>query len=209
MIATGISPRPLTADQKGGAIVEFAMIAPVMLLLLIGGLDMAHQSYVRTLLQGALNDAARKAAVEDPIFSSSGDTLEEKIEESVRRIVGSPAVGSEIKVTQESFFDFSSIGNPEKLMRDNNSNGAFDESEGDCYEDANINGEYDTDTGASGRGSANDVVFYTANVKMPRLFPTHAFMPVSPDVEMTIETAVRNQPYGERPTPPVICGATT
>ena len=54
--------------------------------------------------------------------------------------------------------------------------------------------------------TVNDVVFYTADISMPRLLPWHGFVEgMSPTIDMELETAVRSQPYGNQATPPVIC----
>lgn len=197
----------LARDSRGVTLVEFAFVAPVLLLMLIGGFDLAHQSYVRSVMQGALNDAARRAAVEDPEFGSEGDTVEERVEAMVSDRLASLAPGATITVTQENYFDFSGIGNPEKLMTDKNKNGKYDAVDKDCFADLNENGEYDTDTGRDGVGGANDVVFYQATLTMPRLVPLHAFLRVSDSYNLAAETAIRNQPYAVQATPPVVCGA--
>lgn len=196
--------RRLAADTRGATIVEFAAIALPMCVLLVGGLDLAHQSYVRTVMQGALNDAARRAAVERPDLSGGGVTIEEQVESTIKEVVGPIAADAEIDVDQKSYFDFNSIKNPEKLMTDVNANGEFDEADGDCWEDTNENGEFDLDGGSEGRGGASDVVFYRAQVTMPRLF-SGAMFGKAGLIEMNLETAVRNQPYGNQETAPVIC----
>ena len=56
-----------------------------------------------------------------------------------------------------------------------------------------------------GGGNANDVVFYTATVSMDRLFPIDAFLPVGDNIQMSLETAVRNQPYASQAAPVVLC----
>lgn len=196
----------LARDTRGSTIVEFAIIAMPMCLLLLGGLDLAYQSYVRSVMQGALNDAARKAAVETPSFSSSGASIEEKVANSIKDITNKIAIDATIDVSQKSYFDFSNVGNPEALMTDNNSNGRYDDDEGDCFEDANRNGTFDEDQGSSNRGGANDVVFYTAEISMPRLLPWHSFANVSPTIDMQVKTAVRSQPYANQVTAPVVCG---
>lgn len=194
----------LLQDEQGVTIIEFALILAPMLLMIIGGLDVGYQSYLRLMMQGALNDAARTAAVENPIIGIDGDTVEEQVENMIRSAVVAP--NSEITVTQKSYFDFSDIGNPERLMKDNNNNGRFDAVDNDCWEDANGNGRYDIDAGADGNRGANDVVFYTVNLKMPRLFPTHAFLPgLSNTLEYQFQTAVRNQPFDEQEAPGVLC----
>lgn len=197
--------RRLRGDREGATIVEFALIAGPMCLILIGGLELAYQSMLRTSMQGALNEAARRATVENPQFGGfTGDTIEEKIESSIAAIVGSLANGATINVEQMSYFDFSDIGNPEKLTTDKNGNGIYDPAD-DCFEDANGNGVYDVDAGRSGRGGANDVVFYRARIAAPRLLPLPGFLDIPADIEMTLETAVRNQPFANQPTPSVIC----
>ena len=70
----------LKRDEKGATIVEFAFIVGPMFLLLIGGLELGYNSYVRSTMQGALNDAARTAAVEFPIINVAGNTVEEQVE---------------------------------------------------------------------------------------------------------------------------------
>jgi len=193
-------------DENGAAIVEFAFVAGPMVLLLLGGIELGYDSYVRSTMQGALNDAARTAAVEFPIIDVDGDTVEEQVENMIRETVQHVAPNATVKVTQKSYFDFSDIGNPEKLMTDHNSNGEFDAADGDCWEDANNNGAYDTDAGKTGNGGADDVVLYTASVSTPRLLPLDGFLPsVGPNLDLTLKTAVRNQPYSTQAAAPVIC----
>ena len=198
--------RALAAECRGVTIVEFAIVAPVLVLMLVGGFDLAHQSYIRAVLQGALNDAARRAAVEDPEFVAAGDTLEERVAALVTGMVDPISPNATVEISQSNFFDFSGIGNPEKLMTDVDSNGQYDEADGDCFADLDEDGEYDTDTGREGIGGANDVVFYEATLTMPRLVPLHGFLGVSANYNLRAETAIRNQPYAAQRTPPVVCG---
>ena len=200
--------RRLGRDQRGATIVEFAVIAMPMCVLLMGGLELGYNSYVRSTLQGALHDAARVAAVENPILATDGDTVEEQVANMIKETVAHVAPNAVVDVDQKSYFEFSSIGEPEKLMTDNNGNGKYDASDEDCFEDANGNGTFDADSGKSGtNGGADDVVLYTAKVSAPRILPLDRLVPgVSEKVEYTLRAAVRNQPYGQQPTAPVICG---
>ncbi len=200
--------RRLGRDQRGATIVEFAVIAMPMCVLLMGGLELGYNSYVRSTLQGALHDAARVAAAENPILATDGDTVEEQVANMIKETVAHVAPNAVVDVDQKSYFEFSSIGEPEKLMTDNNGNGKYDASDEDCFEDANGNGTFDPDSGKSGtNGGADDVVLYTAKVSAPRILPLDRLVPgVSEKVEYTLRAAVRNQPYGQQPTAPVICG---
>ena len=201
--------RALASDQRGSTLVEFALILAPMLMILIGGLDVGYQSYARTVMQGALNDAARRASVENPVLHGEGETMEEQIADGIRQVAGKLAADATITVTQRSFFDFSTIGSPEKLMTDHNDNGEFDEADGDCWQDYNGNGSFDTDGGSDGRGGADDVAFYRAEITMPRLFPIDAFIPsLGDEISIEVETAMRNQPYDEQAEPVVLCGGT-
>ena len=200
--------RRLGRDQRGATIVEFAVIAMPMCVLLMGGLELGYNSYVRSTLQGALHDAARVAAVENPILATDGDTVEEQVANMIKETVAHVAPNAVVDVDQKSYFEFSSIGEPEKLMTDNNGNGKYDASDEDCFEDANGNGTFDPDSGKSGtNGGADDVGLYTAKVSAPRILPLDRLVPgISEKVEYTLRAAVRNQPYGQQPTAPVICG---
>ena len=199
--------RRLRSDDRGATIVEFAMVALPLSILIMGGIDLGHQTSIRSTMQGALNDAARRAAVQDPQFAASGATTEEQVTNTILKQLEPIAPNAEIVVTQANFYDFSGIGNPEKLMTDVNGDGTYDEADGDCFSDLDEDGDYDTDSGRTGIGAANDVVFYTAEIDMPRLLPVAALIGFSPNYEMSVSTAIRNQPYGSQKVPPVVCGS--
>lgn len=196
----------LGADEKGVTAVEFGLLLTPFLVMLMGGMDLGHQFYMRGVAQGALDDVSRRASVEDPQFVASGNTLEERIENTLKAQIGNVAPNATYTITQTNFFDFNGIGNPERLVTDVNGNGKFDNVDGDCWEDLNENGAYDLDSGRTGVGGANDVAFYSVRVQLPRLFPTAELIGFSPNIDFTVETAVRNQPYANQATPPVLCG---
>ncbi len=196
----------LKAATKGVAAVEFGLLAIPFFIILMGGMDLGHQSYMRSVLQGALSDAARRAAVEDPSFNASGATLEERIANTVKADVGRIAPNATYQVDINNYFEFAGIGNPEKLLTDVDSDGVYDELDGDCFEDLNENGSYDLDAGRTGVGGANDVVFYEITVTMPRLLPMASLIGLPEDVQVGAEAAVRNQPYATQGVVPTVCG---
>lgn len=200
-------PHALWSDQKGATIVEFAMVAPALVLILLAGFDFSHRAYATSVLQGALADSARVVSVENPIIAGSGVSLEERVKDSMERQISPVATpGYTLTVEQSNFYDFSGIGNPEKIVLDNGNDGAYDEDEGDCFSDLNENGSFDTDTGREGRGGANDVVFYEATLTMDALVPLANFLGGESTYTLRAETAIRNQPWGSQATPPVVCG---
>ncbi|MEZ5681381.1 MAG: TadE/TadG family type IV pilus assembly protein [Erythrobacter sp.] len=196
----------VAGNEEGVTTVEFGLLLLPFLMMLMGGMDLGHQFYIRGVTQGALDDVSRRASVEEPKFIASGNTLEERVENTLKEQINNVAPKATYTITQRNFFDFNGIGNPERLMTDVNGNGKFDNVDGDCFEDLNENNAYDLDSGRVGLGGANDVAFYSVRVVMPRLFPTAQLLGFSPNIDFTIETAVRNQPYANQATPPVICG---
>lgn len=198
--------RRIGRENSGVTTVEFGILLVPFLMLLMGGMDLGHQFYIRGVAQGALDDVSRRASVEEPKFIAAGSTLEERVENTLKEQIGNVAPKAAYTISQRNFFDFNGIGNPERLVTDVNGNGKYDSADGDCWEDLNENSVYDLDSGRVGLGGANDVAFYSVRVVMPRLFPTAELLGFSPNIDFTIETAVRNQPYASQATAPVLCG---
>ena len=205
MIALRALASRLIRDRGGIAATEFGIICVPFLLMIIGGLELTHQMYSTSVMNGAVNDAARRAAVENPEFAEEGDTLEDRVSAAIEDAVLIIDRNAVVTVTPKSYFDFSDIGNPEVLMTDHNGNGEYDEDDDDCWEDANGNGQYDTDRGGEGIGGGADVVLYNVVIETEHLFPIQAFIGGSDRYRIEMETAVRNQPYATQATPPVLC----
>jgi Flp pilus assembly pilin Flp len=193
----------LRKDEQGAAIVEFAFVLTPLLLFLFGGLDLGYQAYLRSVVQGALNDVARTGSLEAPSFACAGDSVEDKIGCAIKTRSDVVARDATYQITMRSYYDFSGIGRSEKLVTDYNSNGAYDA--GDCFVDLNENGAFDASAGRDNIGGADDVVFYEVNLSMPRLFPIHRFLDVSPNYAIKATSAIRNQPYAVQKKPPTVC----
>ena len=56
--------RRLRRHQRGTALMEFALTAPVFLLILMGIFDYCWQMYAQQVLQGAVAKAGRDATIE-------------------------------------------------------------------------------------------------------------------------------------------------
>jgi hypothetical protein len=177
-------------------------------MLLIGGWDVAHQTYARAVFVGAVERAAREASLE------TGDT--EEADQMVRQIMGPVLPGVVIEAERTSYYDFANIDKPEKFTDNLGmnpstgklrvyaglNNGVCDDSE--PYEDFNDNGEWDTDaSGADGNGGAGDVVMYTVTATYTPLFK----VPFAPDLwnerSMTTTAVKKNQPFTDQADPPV------
>lgn len=199
--------RSIWRDQDGVTAVEFGIIALPLCIIMMGGLELGHQSYVRSQLQGSLANISRLASVEDPVFEASGGTLEERILNTLESRMDPITNNAEVNLEIKSYTDFSGVGKPEKLVRDVEGNGTYEEADGDCFEDLNENGEFDLDTGRTGLGGSNDVVVYEVVLTQPRLFPVPSSVGIDEDMEVKAAMTIRQQPYGAQQTPPVICGS--
>ncbi|WP_292631644.1 MULTISPECIES: TadE/TadG family type IV pilus assembly protein [unclassified Novosphingobium] len=193
----------LKADKAGAAAAEFAMLILPMTTVMLGTYDIAYQFYLRSVVQGALNDVARTASLEAPTLNCTGTTLVEQIQCAVKKRSSVVARDATFTVTVKNFYDFSTVGRSEKLVTDYNNNGVYDV--GDCFVDLNENRAFDASAGRSGVGGGDDVAFYDVTVTMPRVFPVADFMPISRNYSIRAQTALRNQPYTRQRIPPTVC----
>ena len=191
----------LRSDQGGATIVEFALIAPALLVMLFGLFDLSYNMYTAQMLQGAIQDAARDSTLE----GAGGNQA--TIDANVTRAVQALAAGSTVTFARKSYATFSNVNRPEEFD-DVNANDTCDNSE--PFEDANGNGTWDTDPGIAGFGGARDAVLYTVTVNYKRAFPIAAFIPgQSEDFNLVATTVLRNQPFGMQDNATPTLGACT
>jgi Flp pilus assembly protein TadG len=166
--------------------VEFALIAPVLLLTLAGLYDVGNMLYAKSLLEGAMQQAARDSTIEGAGGTTA--TIDQKV---VDRVKGA-APGAALTFSRKSYASFTQVSRPEDFT-DVNSNGACDS--GEPYEDANGNSTWDADRGKTGQGSARDAVLYTARMTYPLPFPALSLLGYPNTMTLTAQTVLRNQPY--------------
>ena len=174
----------LRREHSGVTAIEFALIAPVFLLTLMGICDIGFNMYANTLLQGSLQKAARDSTIE----GASTAVLDARVTDMVHHIVPNAA----LTFSRRAYADYSSVGQPEDFT-DLNEDGACND--GEPYEDANGNGAYDTDRGAAGIGGARLAVLYEVSMSYPRIFPMAQLAGQSGTVTINAATVLRNQPY--------------
>lgn len=186
----------LHRDQRGATIMEFGLVAGPLCLFLMGVGDLGYQSYLRAVTQGVLDRAARAASV----GTLNTTQIDAYIDAQMQTINSKNGTTS---VTKKSYYNFSRIGKPEKITSDTPPLGVYNS--GDCFEDANGNGSYDTATGNTGLGGADDIVFYQVTVSMPRLFPMAKMLGWSATQSATANATIRNQPWSNQATPATVC----
>lgn len=191
--------KALRRDQKGATIVEFALVLPVLSVLLLGTLDLGYRSYATSIVQGSLHEAARMATV--------GNVTTTQIESRVTSRLRDFSRDATISTATRSYVDFNGVGVPEVITSDTVPVGTYNT--GDCYQDINGNGRYDLDRGRTGVGGSEDVVYFEVTMRYPHIVPIANFLGSnwSNDVVITQNTLLRNQPYAGRnvATPAVLC----
>lgn len=177
----------LRSDASGAAVVEFALVAPVLVMTLMGMFDMTYNIYTSAMLEGSVQKAARDSSVED-----ADSVVDNRVREAVRAI--SP--DATLTFTRSSYDSYANVAKPEDFT-DLDSNGACND--GEPFEDANGNHAWDRDRGTSGFGTARDAVLYEVTVVYDRAFPISGFVPgISPRITTVARTVLRNQPYGQQ-----------
>ncbi len=178
--------RRAARDAGGAAAVEFALAAPLLFLMIFGTLEMAHAFYVRGVLTGAVNAAARNSALQ------SGPNSQADIDAAVTKIVKAGVPNSTVTFTRKNYAEFSKIGKPEDYT-DTNNNGKRDP--GECFTDMNGNTLWDSDMGKSGLGGADDVVVYTVSINYTQLFAIGVFWGLPATQKINSTTILQNQPF--------------
>lgn len=181
--------RHLRRDKEGVTLVEFAIVGPVLILMLMGLFDIAHTQYTSAVLYGAVQKAARDYTLESALASEA--TLDSRVAEQIRAVMPN---GATITFTKTAFDDFKNVNEREEYT-DLNNNGTCNN--GEPFQDANNNGVWDIYRGQGGLGTARDVMLYTTNVTYPRLFPMFGMIGLPANVDLSATTVLRRQPFDQ------------
>ena len=196
--------RHLLRDTRGAAAMEFALVTPPFLLLILGILDLGHIMWTKSMLQGAVEKAGRDSTLQGGLATAAA--IDARVAEQVRVAVPSAT----ISVTRRTTSDFTSIGKAEPMV-DNDGDGKRDP--GECFMDINDSGTWDKfDPSTEGQGGASDAAVYTVNVSYPHWFPMPGLISIVTrqpqdfgDVRLSASTVLRNQPYDNGRVPRKIC----
>lgn len=156
--------------DDGSTIVEFAIVAPLFILVLFA----TFQIGLVLLIQNALDSAAREASrVGITGAADTGMTREQairaKAQEAVRRYSGGFLNPAKLNIAVKAYPSLDGIGSPEPFT-DTNNNGIRDPSE--PFTDVNGNGVWDADQGISGSfGLSGQVVEYDISYQWDTIFP--------------------------------------
>ncbi|AKQ42062.1 hypothetical protein CP97_08570 [Aurantiacibacter atlanticus] len=176
-------------NEDGAAIVEFALIAPVFLLMVVGIFDFGFQLYAQSVVNGAMQAAGRDSTLEP------GGPTPAQLDNSVSSRVHYVIPSATIEFTRTNYEDFRDVSQPERF---DDTNGDGECNDGEPFEDLNGNGSFDLDRGRDGQGGADDAVLYVASATYDRMFPLSGMMGIPKSVTLSGATVLRNQPFADQ-----------
>lgn len=184
------SLRALRRNEDGIAITEFGFVAPIFCLMLMGIFDQGYALYIQSALQGAVQEGARQASLENTLWSD----IQASVNAKVRRVVPSSDPNTVISFTLDPTYyqNYNEIGLPEDFT-DTNGNSRYDHPE--CFVDRNGDRVWNQDVGIAGRGGAQDVVSIRASITFKRVFPFWKLIGQPDRQTLTATTFLRNQPF--------------
>lgn len=189
--------RALARDRRAATIVEFAIVAPVMLFLCLNLSELAFQAYTQSVLTGAVEKAGRDGTIEDNVSSTA--KLDQIVEDQMKVLV--PA--AVFKFDRKNYDDYASMaGEPFVDSKyPDPTTGTYDGicNHGESFTDLNGNGKRDPKLDESGQGGANDVTLYTAQVTYNRIFSLGGDLGlIDPKVTLSASTMLKGQPFANQ-----------
>lgn len=132
----------LPENRDGIAITEFAFVAPVFMMMLMGIFDIGYSMYIQSALQGAVQEGARRASLENTLWTD----IENRVNAQVKQVIPSSDPNTVISFTLDrtAYGEYSDVKVPEifeDIERGATMNGRYDPAE--SYTDTNGNGRYD------------------------------------------------------------------
>ena len=182
--------------QDGATAVEFALISPVLFLLVMGIVEAGMIMSAKNTLESATYIASRTGKTG---YVETNQTQEETIMAALvdraSLFLDTDYVSIDaMTVETKTYASFDEIGDPEPFI-DGNDNGIRDD--GESFTDINGNGVWDEDRGGSGFGGANQIVVYTITYPWPLFTPLVGnFIGTNGIITLSSRAVVMNEPYG-------------
>ena len=184
--------RRLWRANDGVTAIEFAVVAPVLILLMFGIVEFATIMLVANMMENATSISSRLGKTG---YASGGKSRADTIRDSVIARAGQLIDPTKLTITSKYYEQFDQIGDAEP-WNDANHNGIAEPGE---YTDINGNGQWDSDMGMAGYGDAEDIVVYT--VRYPWGIMTPIMRELIGDAQgqfpITSHAVVKNEPYDD------------
>lgn len=177
-------------STDGSNLIEFALIAPVFILILIGLMDLGSMLIVQNSLDAGARAASRFGLTGASAGMARADAIKKEVLDTVETYSGGIAKRSRIVIDVKSYSDITALDQPEPFD-DVNHNGTYDA--GEFYVDTNANGKWDMDQGSSGSfGTGGQAVKYTITYNWNSFLALFGFPKV---VKLTGVATVQNENF--------------
>jgi len=178
--------------RDGVTAIEFAFVAPVLLLLMFGILEFGIIMLVSNMMESATTVTSRLGRTG---YAAPDETREDTLLAEVRARTASMLDPDQLSITTKYYSQFDQVNRGEP-WNDTNHNGTADPGE---YTDINGNGHYDADLGTAGYGNAGDIVVYTVHYPWPIQTPImrEILGDANGRFDITARAVVKNEPYDD------------
>ena len=179
--------RTFWRDRRGVSAVEFSLLGPLAITMLIGIVELGMVFLVSGSLENAVLTSSRFGITGG---APDGVTREDIIRDLIDRNTFGLVDQADVTIDTIVYDNFSDIGRPEPFA-DANGDGQWNE--GETFTDVNGNGQFDTDVGLVGLGGPGDIVLYRVQYRINTM--TALFDPFFHNIEHSAAVAVRNEPF--------------
>lgn len=180
----------IIASNAGITSIEFALVSPVMILLMMGIIEFSLIMFTTAVMESAATATARYGMTG---YVAAGSSRQEQIIANINNRTAGLLNPNHIVITTKVYSSVDRIGDPETCV--NPVSPPCPGTPGVNFVDINGNGQWDSDMGVVGLGSANDIVVYRVTYPWPITTPIVSAIVGSP-YNISVRTVVKNEPYG-------------
>lgn len=175
--------------QEGMTSVEFALIVPVFVLLVMGIVEFSMIMFTSAVMESATNSTSRLGKTG---YVPPGQSREQAIRNNITARTTGLLDPTKITINTYVYETLNRIGEPEPCISPPRT--PCGGTAGVNFVDINGNGRWDADMARSGQGGAGDIVVYTAQ------YPWQVVTPVVSAIigrvfTISTRTVVKNEPF--------------
>jgi len=152
--------KPISRCKRGSTAIEFAILAPILIMMLVGVIEFGLVFTASVLLQGAVGTVSRMGKTG---FVPPGQTQDAYIRSQISALTGGYLDASKLTIQMEWYRGIDSVGQPEPCYVAV----CTSASPPGTYDDVNGNGQWDADQGSPGLGTGGNAVLYTVSYPWP------------------------------------------
>lgn len=180
--------RRFRSDERAVTAIEFAIVAPVVLFLILGIVETGLDLWVDATVESAVQRASRLGITTLP---PTGQTMQQAVDSSIKKSLS-------VWITRALTFSISTKTYPSYIgsagaepYTDVGNVGHY--VKGDPFVDVNKNGVWDGDLGINGTGNYDDVTSYAVTITMPSFTGIPELFGI-PNLSFSRTFVVQNEP---------------